>query len=180
MRFLKAWWLELRVYASNHVISHVPLHWVRLGFYRKLMHYRIGRGSSIHLGAWTDIARGLVIGDDTTINQNCRLDSRGGLTIGNRVSISADCIILTADHDVQSFDFAGRRTPVVIHDYVFLGTRVTVLPGVTIGEGAVVAAGAVVSRDVEPYAIVGGVPAKKIGERRRDLDYRPIYRRVLH
>jgi len=60
---------------------------------------------------------------------------------------------------------------VVVGDYVWIGARATILPGVTIGRGAVVAAGALVSRDVPPYAVVGGVPAKVIGERARDLRY---------
>ncbi|KDB09706.1 transferase hexapeptide repeat containing protein [Burkholderia sp. lig30] len=179
-RCLKSLWLELRVYASNHLIAYIPLHWIRLGFYRRLMHFTIGNGSSIHLGAWTDAPRKLSIGDDSTINQNCRLDSRGGLHIGNRVSISADCIILSADHDVHSQTFEGRIMPVIIEDYVFIGTRATVLPGVTIGVGAVVASGAVVTKDVAPYSIVAGVPARQIGSRRSDLSYRPTYRRWLH
>jgi maltose O-acetyltransferase len=75
------------------------------------------------------------------------------------------------DHDPQSRDFGGRGRPVIIMKYAYIATKALILPGVTVGEGAVVAAGAVVTRDVAPYTIVGGVPARPIGVRSRDLDY---------
>ena len=83
--------------------------------------------------------------------------------------------IFTREHDVQSTDFAETGAPVTIGDFVYIGTRVTILPGVDIGEGTVVATGAVVTRTVEPFTIVGGVPAVEIGRRRQDLDYRLGY-----
>ncbi|NJK52359.1 MAG: hypothetical protein HC936_05170 [Leptolyngbyaceae cyanobacterium SU_3_3] len=79
--------------------------------------------------------------------------------------------IWTAQHDLNDSGFAGVSAPVVIEDYAWISSRATILPGVTIGRGAVVAAGAVVTKSVAPFEIVGGVPAKKIGERNRDLDY---------
>ena len=142
--------------------------------------YEIGAGSSIHLGAWTDSPGRLRIGNESTINQNCRLDSRGGLTIGHRVSISSDCVILTADHDVHAPSFTGRQSATTIGDYAFIGTRAMLLPGLTVGEGAVVGSGAVVTHDVAPYTIVAGVPARPIGERAQSLDYSPAYKRRMH
>jgi acetyltransferase-like isoleucine patch superfamily enzyme len=79
--------------------------------------------------------------------------------------------IWTLEHDPQSPDFATVGGPVTIEDYAWVGCRVVILPGVCIGKGAVVAAGAVVTKDVPPYAIVGGVPARTIGERAPDLRY---------
>jgi len=75
-------------------------------------------------------------------------------------------------HNVNDPDFRGESAPVIIGDYAWISCRTVLLPGVRIGEGAVVAAGAVVTKDVEPYAIVGGVPAKNIGERSQGLRYR--------
>ena len=72
---------------------------------------------------------------------------------------------------MKSGGFENVRAPVKIEDYAWLGTRATVLAGVTIGRGAVVATGAVVTRDVEAYTVVAGIPARKIGERPRDLAY---------
>lgn len=79
--------------------------------------------------------------------------------------------IWTMQHDVNDSDFAAVVGTVVIEDYVWLGNKVTVLPGVTIAKGCVVAAGAVVTKDTEEYGIYAGIPAKRVGERSRDLHY---------
>ncbi len=165
------------LYVCNHVVTHVPSHRLRLAFYRRAMGYRIGPGSHVFLGAAFDARHGFTIGRDSTVNQDCRIDTRGGVTIGDDVSVSAEVIILTADHDLQSPTFAGRNRPVTIGDHAFIGTRATVLPGVTIGAGAAVAAGAVVTRDVPPHTVVAGVPARPIGTRPADLTYSARYGR---
>jgi len=113
----------------------------------------------------------LTIGEGSVIGHKASLDARGTIQIGANVNLSADVAIWTGQHDYQSPDFVYQSAPVVIGDRVWLSFRSTVLPGVTIGEGAVVAAGAVVSKDVPPYALVGGVPAKVIGTRNRNLTY---------
>lgn len=168
------------LYFANHVVAYFPSHAVRKGFYRRVMGITIGPGTFVFMGLWLDGRHNLTLGKNSAINQNCRLDNRGGIFIGDNVSISAEVCILTADHAPQSTDFAGRDKPVRIENFVFIGTRAMVLPGVTIGEGAVIAAGAVVTRDVAPYAIVGGVPAKVIGERQRNLSYEASYCRLFH
>jgi maltose O-acetyltransferase len=104
------------------------------------------------------------------------LDGRGGLSIGAGVNISSYSLLVTGTHDPYARDFGGRLAPIAIGDYVWLATRVTVLPGCSVGTGAVVAAGAVVTGDVAPYTIVGGIPAKRLGDRPRDLDYGATYR----
>jgi putative colanic acid biosynthesis acetyltransferase WcaF len=131
--------------------------------------------SAIHWRARFFHPRGLRIGEHCTLGNDGFYDARAGITIGNCVNIAGDVRIYTHEHDVQSPDFAETGAPVTIGDHAYLGTRVTVLPGVSIGEGAVVASGAVVTRDVEPFAIVGGVPARPIGQRNRDLHYRLGY-----
>jgi acetyltransferase-like isoleucine patch superfamily enzyme len=135
---------------------------------------------SVHLDSSFDTLGNFQLGESSTINRGCRLDNRGGITIGENVSISEDVIILTGDHDSSSFDFAGRARPVTIEKYVWIGTRAMVLPGVTIGEGAIVAAGSVVTKNVPSYTIVAGVPARSIGVRRKDLKYSTAYRRLFH
>ena len=131
------------------------------------------------MDAWFDTIGSFNMGNNSTINQKCHLDNRGGLTIGSNVSISSEVCILTADHDPNTADFAGRCRGVSIEDYAFIGTRAMILAGVTIGQGAIVAAGAVVSRDVLPYEIVAGIPARVIGSRRKDLDYSASYCRLF-
>lgn len=118
----------------------------------------------------------LVIGDNTIINQHCLLDGRGGLVIGNNVNISSHVLLVAGKHDIQNgAEFAGFAEQIVVEDYTWLCTRATVLGGVTIGRGAVVAAGAVVTKSVEAHTVVAGVPAKKIGERNPDLTYQLSY-----
>ena len=114
----------------------------------------------------------ITIGEGTVINRNVVLDGRFPLTIGAHASISLQTIILTLEHDLFSPGFTSVGAPVSIGDRVFIGARALILPGITIGEGAAVAAGSVVAKDVDPYSIVAGVPAKPIGERPRNLTYR--------
>lgn len=170
---------ELRIYLCNEWIAAIPSHRFRNFYYRKAMNFHMGDFSSIHMHTVFDCAKNLVIGRNTVINAKCRLDNRGGIVIGENVSISQEVLILTADHDVAAADFAGRSLPVHIEDYVWIGTRAVILPGVTIGKGALIAAGAVVTKDVIPYAVVAGVPAKLIKMRRTDLTYDTKYRRLL-
>jgi acetyltransferase-like isoleucine patch superfamily enzyme len=92
------------------------------------------------------------------------------------VSVSPGVWLLTDQHDMNDPGFAEVFGPIEIDDYVWIGSRALVLPGVKIGKGAVVAAGAVVTRDVAPYVVVGGVPARQIGTRSTDLRYRINWR----
>lgn len=144
------------------------------------MDVRIGRGSAIHLGARFDMRHNFTMGANSVINERCRLDNRGTITIGDNVSISSEVVILTADHDVREDGFATRKKPVKIGNRVFVGTRAMLLPGVSVGEGAVIAAGALVTKNVEAFTIVAGNPARKIGERPRTLTYTVSYDRLLH
>ena len=111
------------------------------------------------------------LGNNVIINKRVLLDMRGGLYIGNNVDIAQDVQIWTAEHDVSSTVHAMISSPVKIADNVWIASRAIILPGVTIGKGAVVACGAIVTKDVEPFTIVAGVPAKKISERTHDLEY---------
>lgn len=163
-------WLEIIVY-KIHCVGHIPLHHVRRFFYR-LAGLKIGRASSIHMGAIFYNPRNITIGEDSIIGENVVLDGRAPLTIGNHVDIASEVMIYNAEHTVHSNDFAPIEGPVTISDYVFIGPRAIILPGVTIGKGAVVGAGAVVTKNVNEFEIVGGVPAKVIGERKeKNLHY---------
>ena len=115
------------------------------------------------------------IGEGSHINRGCTLDGRGILEIGNNVSISHGSKLMTGGHDVQHRNFPGIYEKIKIEDYAWLGVNCVVLKGITIGKGAVVAAGAVVTKDVPEYTIVGGIPAKPIGKRTKDLDYKCIW-----
>jgi acetyltransferase-like isoleucine patch superfamily enzyme len=178
-RGAKALLLQIVRYLTNDVIAHVPSYRLRHAWYRRALGMTIGAGTALGLGQYVHTAGrpradrpGIRIGVRTVVNRGCCLDGRGGLTIGDNVSISPGVWILTDEHDMQSPFFPEVLAPVVIGDYAWLGSRATILPGVTVGEGAVVAAGAVVTRDVPPYTVVGGIPARPIGARSRDLRYR--------
>lgn len=160
-----------RDYILNYWVSRVPLHGLRMWLYRALG-TRIGAGSTILMSTELNHASELTIGAHTVINQHCYLDGRGGLSIGDNVNISSHVILVAGSHDVQDgAHFSGSARAIAIESYAWLGTRCTVLAGVRVGHGAVVAAGAVVTRSVEPYTIVAGVPARPIGTRTHDLTY---------
>jgi acetyltransferase-like isoleucine patch superfamily enzyme len=167
------------LYFINRIVAHIPFFFIRSFFYKYFLKLEIGEDARIFMEAWFDTRKNFVLGKNSTINEKCRLDNRGGLYIGANVSISSQVCILTGDHDVQSPHFTGRARAVNIGDYVFIGTRAMILPGVTLGEGCVVGAGAVVTKDVAPYAIVAGVPAKLVGQRIKDLVYQPTYHRFF-
>lgn len=154
----------------NGIIAIIPSHDLR-AFFIRLGGGIIGK-SRIDLSTHIRNIKGLKIGDYTHINRDCILDAVGGLNIGNSVSISYRCNIMSGGHDMNTPSFEGRHLPIIIKDYVWIGVGATVLQGVTIGEGAVVAAGAVVAKDVEPYTVVGGIPAKVIGKRKNYLNYK--------
>lgn len=155
-----------------HTIGFIPFHHVRRFFYR-LDGVSIGNGSTIHMGARFYDPTNISIGDDTIVGEFSVLDGRDALVIGNHVDIASEVMIYNSQHDVNDGDFKAITAPVVIEDYVFIGPRAIILPGVTVGKGAVIAAGAVVTKDVPQYAIVGGVPAQIIGERKnKELTYR--------
>jgi acetyltransferase-like isoleucine patch superfamily enzyme len=154
-----AFFSEFRLYICNEWVCVIPSHKFRNWFYAKVMGFDIDKNSAIFMHCSFDCARGLSIGAFSIINARCRVDPRGGVKIGERVSISSDVIILTADHEPDEFG-NDRVRPVVIEDNVWIGTRAMILSGVTIGNGAKVAAGAIVTKDVPPLAVYGGIPAK--------------------
>jgi maltose O-acetyltransferase len=153
-------------------VGYFPSHSVRKLFYR-LDGMKIGAKSFIHMGAKFYQLDKISIGEGTIIGYGVFLDGRDRLEIGNHVDFASEVMVYNAEHDHNAVDFHAVTEPVVIEDYVFVGPRAIILPGVRIGRGAIVAAGAVVTKDVAPMAIVGGVPAQVIGARRvSELKYR--------
>lgn len=154
------------------VVSYIPLFAVRKIFYQ-LAGTQIGKKSHLHLGTQFFNPKGVTIGEGTIIGQNAFLDGREKLKIGNHVDVASDVMIYNSEHDINSENFKPITEEVEIGDYVFIGPRAIILPGVHIGRGAIVGAGAVVTKDVEDFQIVGGVPAKVIGERQnKQLNYK--------
>lgn len=153
-------------------IGHVPSHTIRNIKYR-FFGIKIGKGSTFHMWANFYEPKNIKIGEDTIIGDHAFLDGRDKLTIGSHTDIASSVMIYNSEHDLEKDDFSAIVAPVEIGDYVFIGPRVIIMPGVKIGKGAVVAGGAVVTKDVDPFTIVGGVPAKLIGERKnKNPNYR--------
>jgi len=164
----------LKYYIATYWVAHWPSFRLRHWYYRRVMGYPIGRDSSLHMGLFVT-GRNIEIGNNVVINRRVYLDGRIGIKIGNNISISPEVYILSMEHDPNDPMFATRGGVVVIDDNVWIGARAMILPNVHVGEGAVVAAGAVVTKDVDPYQIVGGVPARLIGNRSRQIDYHCVY-----
>lgn len=170
---LMSLWSDLRLYLLT-CTGYIPFHCIRNFFYRRAG-VRLPKDSSLHWRARFFCPEGLSIGHHCTLGNDGFYDARSGITIGNCVNIAAEVRIYTREHDIDSPDFAETGGPVAIEDYAYIGTRVTILPGVTIGKGAVVASGAVVTKNVEPYMLVGGVPARPIRKRNETLTYKLGY-----
>jgi putative colanic acid biosynthesis acetyltransferase WcaF len=145
---------------------------LRLYLYRRLG-MKIGTGCVVRRGIYLASPNELELGDGSFLGR-ANLFCTGGVKIGKNVNVSDGVVIITAKHDVNSPTFEAKYEPIIIEDWAWIATNAIVLAGVTVGEGAVVAAGAVVTKDVEPYTVVGGNPAKVIGERKRQkFDYAP-------
>lgn len=155
-----------------HIVGCIPSHHIRRFLYR-MGGMKIGIGSTIHMHTRFYDTKNITIGDDSIIGEYAVLDGRDTLNIGNHVAIASEVMIYNSKHDINDSDFKAVNGKVTIEDYVFIGPRTIIMPNVTIGKGAVVSACAVVTKDVPSYAVVGGIPAQIIGERKiKDLHYR--------
>jgi acetyltransferase-like isoleucine patch superfamily enzyme len=152
-------------------LGRFPSRRLRTYLARRVLHLRADPDSIVY--QWRDLRepKGIEIGQGTVVGHWSTLDGRRGLTLGRNVNLSSEVALWTLQHDPDDRGFGVRGGPIVVEDYAWISFRATVLPGVRIGRGAVVAAGAVVTEDVPDYAIVGGIPARVIGERSHDLEY---------
>jgi maltose O-acetyltransferase len=153
------------------IIMWIPIKFLRWAFLKMLLKKC---GKKVYFSRNIDIRKpkNISIGNGVVLNKRTLLDGRGGLLIiGNNVDIAQDCNIWTLEHKPNDDFHSTEGKSVIIGDYVWIASKVTILPGVKIGRGAVVATGAVVTKDVADYAIVGGVPAKTIGLRTSKLLY---------
>jgi acetyltransferase-like isoleucine patch superfamily enzyme len=151
------------------LVGRVPVRSFRHAAYRS-MGMRLAPTACIHRGLEFRAPRNIEVGEGSVVGFDAVLDGREGIKIGCHVNLSSSVAIWTLQHDHRDPQFGSIGGSVVVGDRAWLSFRSVLLPGVSIGEGAVVAAGAVVTRDVDPYAIVAGVPARVIGKR----DPRPL------
>ncbi len=146
-----------------------PLNWIKACFFR-VQGAKIGRRVTFYHHVWIMPGKNLVVGDDVDFSVGVMVDTGGGVEIGARTLIGYRSVIMSTNHGIPAgrgriFDAPNVPEPVRIGEDVWIGAHCMILPGVTIGEGAVVGAGSVVTKPVEPFAIVAGVPARLIRKR---------------
>lgn len=152
-------------------VSTIPSMHLRIFLYRNVFHMDIASNVTIHYKLEIRCGYRIHIGEGTVIGDNCLLDGRQGIYLGNNVNISSNASIYTWQHDINSSEFLGTGGPVVVRDRVWLSSNTVVLPNTTIDEGAVLACGAIATKNLEKYSVYAGVPARKIAERNRNLGY---------
>jgi maltose O-acetyltransferase len=168
--------MRLRKYLYMILLNRIPSRNRNGGAVNALKHLMlkglfksIGKNINIRPGIKFTSGRNISIGDNSGVGDRCFLQDIGEISIGSDVLMGPEAMIFTANHQMKRDELLRNQgetvSGVTIGDDVWIGARSIILPGVTVSNGAVIAAGAVVTRDVEPYTIVGGVPAKKIGVR---------------
>lgn len=162
MLFLRGWML-------NRLVANFPIAPLRYAYYRAACGIKIGKGSSVWLGA--QFTGGAI--DQIEIGEHCSIayDSfwvaGAGIKINDHVVTGHRVEFYTSDHDLDDPAISRRDAPIIIEDHVWIGSRAIILKGVAVGRGAAVAAGSVVTKNVPPFALVGGNPARII--RMRDV-----------
>lgn len=154
-------------------VAYIPLRFAR-NIILRICGMRINKAilyGAFHIRSPSKIS----IDEGTVIGHGVTLDGRNGISIGKHVNFSTDVMIWTMQHNYNDSSFGAVGGPVVVEDYAWISVRAIILPNVTIGKGAVIAAGAVVTKDVAPYTVVGGIPAKRIGSRNSELNYSPAF-----
>jgi acetyltransferase-like isoleucine patch superfamily enzyme len=166
----------LKFYSFNNLITFFPNNKVRRSYLKNVLGIKIGKLCFIHMGVRIsgNISYGYVnIGDNSVIGRNCVL--QGDITIKNNVSITAETYIFASSHIIDSPTFDTFCEPVIIEDYVWIGARAMILPGVRIGKGAILGAASTATKDIPSYTIYAGTPAKEIGKRSELLEYTLCY-----
>lgn len=171
---------EGRLWFCNHFVNKLPSHHVRLLFYRRVMNFKIASNSYIHLGCRFNCKGNFTMDEYSTINQNCQIDNRGGISIGKRVSLSPDVKLITADHNLYESNCIGRNKPIIIEDYVFVGYSALILGKSKLSTGSVIGAVGVFKGVTEPYGVYLGNPAVLKNKRPETLNYKMDYNRIFH
>lgn len=157
----------------NSTYSFIPI-FLR-NYYLKLFSINVKCSSVIHRGVKFFHIGKLIIDSNSVVNFNCYLDNRRGIFIGKNVAIAHDTKIYTLGHDLNDPLFHTKGASVFIEDNVFIFSNCLIMPGVRISEGAIVLPGSVVIKDVKPFYVVGGNPARFIKLRNKDILYKNRY-----
>ncbi|WP_229367906.1 acyltransferase [Telluribacter humicola] len=172
---MRSAWIALHAFGNylfREWIMYIPFYTIRKFFLKNTLNH-LGRQCFIAMGVEIRHGKNILINDGSIINKKVLLDGRGGkVVIGSHVDIAQEVNIWTLSHDPQDDYYGDKGGGVTIEDFVWIASRATILPNVTLGRGCVVASGSVVTKDVPPMTIVAGVPAQQIGLRKSQLKYR--------
>ena len=164
----------------NSFFCYFPSYFVRNFVLRYCYFVNMGSNVNIHSGVKLLKPWNISIGNSVNVQMNSLLDGRGGLSIGNNVDITLGVKILTQQHCLQDGLYTTESKPVVINDNAVLGSFCLLLPGVTVGEGAVVGAGSVVPRSIPSWKIAAGNPAVIKKDRNTEINYNVGFKRYFH
>jgi acetyltransferase-like isoleucine patch superfamily enzyme len=177
--------MQLSVIQKIFVIIYIsiPLRIKKFVNYKQIQQYRVRNslgscGENLVInGTFRGFGKHVHIGDFVNFNDNVFINGSGEVHIGSYFHTGVNLTIISSNHNFENansipYDKVRIHKPVVIKDFVWCGNNVTIIPGVTVGEGAIIAAGSVVVKDVSDCAIVGGNPAQLIRYRNKDEFYR--------
>lgn len=164
---------------GNVMINKIPSRHLRKWFYQALG-AKIGNKTVICRRVEILLPKGLQLANNIAIGWFAELDARGGIVVDHDTNISSHVKLVTGSHDIDNPDYIADFRPIHIGHHCWLGTGAIVLQNVSIGNGAVVAAGAVVTKDIPEYEVWGGVPAKFIRTRERGNAYHIEGAPMLH
>ncbi len=164
-------------YLYNNIITWFPSYLLRVFYLRKILKYEIGKNTFIHLGCYF-YGGHVKIGNNSVIGRCCVFN--GDITIGDNTSITAHTFVQCISHDKDSPSFKGCKSPIIIGNRVWIGARAMILPGVTIGDGAILGAQSTLTKDIPPYTVFAGSPAKEVSKRSSNLDYELVYLPKFH
>lgn len=156
---------------GNRIINKLPSRHIRKWFYQ-ILGAKIGKKCFPCRRVEILLPKGLELENGVGIGWFAELDARGGIKVGHDTNISSHVKLITGSHDINDSEFTADFLPIHIGHHCWIGTGAIVLHGVKIGDGAVVAAGAVVTKDVPAWTVVGGVPAKEIMKRKQNATYK--------
>lgn len=164
----------------NWFFTFVPSYVIRRGVLRVMYGVKMGQNVNVHMGVKFLKPWGVVIGDNVNIQLGCFIDGRGGVDIGRNTDITLGVRILSQQHDIDDGEYTTISKSVHIGQNCIVGSYALIMPGVTVGDGGVVAAGSVVVKNVDAWKMVAGNPAVIKRSRKQIINYKIGYRRFFH
>jgi maltose O-acetyltransferase len=164
---------SFKFYLYNQWITYLPIHFFRVLYLKKVLGITIGDNSFVHMRCFFCEGSVILIGKNTVIGTGAYLS--GEITVGNNVSLTAFCHIQSSSHYKDSQIFEGYSKPIIIDDRAWIGVRSYIGPGIRVGEGGILAAQSVLTKDIPPFTVWGGCPAKEISKRSSDINYTLYY-----